>query len=67
MMLGAISPINTGVSPQPLNVSSAASQPATTSTIPSSTSSTPDVMDTLKKYAPYIIAGIVLLYIIKNK
>ena len=26
-----------------------------------------DIMDTLKKYAPYIIGAVVLYYVIKNK
>ena len=78
MMLGALPPTNVSVIKD--RIVSTASSPSQVQTFATQTSQTYDpskgvsplatesnIMDTLKKYAPYIIGAVVLYYVIKNK
>ena len=79
MMLGALPPTNVSVIKD--RIVTTASDPAKVQTFATQTSQTydpskgvspivepkTDIMDTLKKYAPYIIGAVVLYYVIKNK
>lgn len=78
MMLGALPPTNVSVIKD--RIVTTASDPAKVQTFATQTSQSYDpskgisplatetnIMDTLKKYAPYIIGAIVLYYVIKNK
>ena len=78
-MLGALPPTNVSVIKD--RIITTASDPAKVQTFATQTSQTydpskgvspiatqkTDIMDTLKKYAPYIIGAVVLYYVIKNK
>lgn len=77
-MLGALPPTNVSVIKD--RIVTTASDPAKVQTFATQTSQTYDpskgvsplstetnIMDTLKKYAPYIIGAVVLYYVIKNK
>lgn len=78
-MLGALPPTNVSVIKD--RIVTTASDPAKVQTFATQTSQTydpskgvspiatqkTDIMDTLKKYAPYIIGAVVLYYVIKNK
>lgn len=78
MMLGALPPTNISVIKD--RIVSTASSPSQLQTFATQTQQTYDpskgisplatesnIMDTLKKYAPYIIGAVVLYYVIKNK
>ena len=78
MMLGALPPTNVSVIKD--RIVSTASSPSQVQTFATQTQQTYDpskgvsplatetnIMDTLKKYAPYIIGAVVLYYVIKNK
>ena len=78
MMLGALPPTNVSVIKD--RIVTTASDPAKVQTFATQTEQTYDpskgisplatesnIMDTLKKYAPYIIGAVVLYYVIKNK
>lgn len=79
MMLGALPPTNVSVIKD--RIVTTASDPAKVQTFATQTQQTydpskgvspiatqkTDIMDTLKKYAPYIIGAVVLYYVIKNK
>jgi hypothetical protein len=78
MMLGALPPTNVSVIKD--RIITTASDPAKVQTFATQTQQTYDpskgvsplatennIMDTLKKYAPYIIGAVVLYYVIKNK
>ena len=77
-MLGALPPTNVSVIKD--RIITTASDPAKVQTFATQTQQTYDaskgisplatesnIMDTLKKYAPYIIGAVVLYYVIKNK
>ena len=77
-MLGALPPTNVSVIKD--RIVTTASDPAKVQTFATQTQQTYDpskgvsplatetnIMDTLKKYAPYIIGAVVLYYVIKNK
>ena len=77
-MLGALPPTNVSVIKD--RIVSTASSPSQVQTFATQTQQTYDpskgvsplatetnIMNTLKKYAPYIIGAVVLYYVIKNK
>lgn len=78
MVLGAINPIS--VSNIQNRITTTASDPAKVQTFATQTSQTydpskgvspiveqkTDIMDTLKKYAPYLLGAAIVIYLIKN-